>query len=143
MIKIPHYETSYFLFSNFSAHVIVYKGITYPTLEHAFQAQKFSDEKTREEIRKASSPLVAFKIGRSTPNIRKDWKVIKINIMYELLKSKVEQHEEVRRKLSETGDEEIIEENPNDSFWGAGIDGKGENHMGKLLMKVREELKRT
>ena len=45
MIKIPHYETSYFLFSNFSPHRVVYKGVSYPTLEHAFQAQKFLDEK--------------------------------------------------------------------------------------------------
>ncbi len=142
MIKIPHYETSYFLFSNFSPHAIFYKGVLYSTLEHAFQAQKFLDEKIREEVRNASSPLMAFKIGRSSPGKRDDWNEAKMNVMHELLKVKVEQHEEVRQKLLETGDEEIIEENPNDSFWGAGNDGKGENYIGKLLMKVREELKR-
>jgi len=141
MIKIPHYETSYFLFSNFSPHRVVYKGVSYPTLEHAFQAQKFLDEKTRNEIKDASSPLSAFKLGRKLSGKREDWSKIKLNIMYELLKEKVTQHDEVREILLNTGDEEIIEENPNDNFWGNGKDGKGENHMGKVLMRIRDELK--
>ena len=112
----------------------------YPTLEHAFQAQKFLNEETREQIRLAMSPLVAFRIGRNSPGKREDWNEVKLNVMYELLKEKVEQHEEVKQKLLETGEQEIIEENPNDSFWGNGNDELGENHMGKLLMKVRAEL---
>ncbi|OGH03186.1 MAG: hypothetical protein A2798_00280 [Candidatus Levybacteria bacterium RIFCSPHIGHO2_01_FULL_37_17] len=140
-MKIPHYETSYFLFSNFSPHKLVYKGVEYPTLEHAFQTQKFLDEPTREEVRNAQSPLMAFNIGRSRPGKREDWSRIKLNIMYELLREKVMQHEEVKDALMKTGDKEIVEENPNDDFWGSGKDGRGANHMGKALMRVRDELK--
>src|SRR3989304_7141966 len=108
MIKIPHYETSYFLFSNFSPHAIVYKGVLYPTLEHAFQAQKFLNEKIREEIRNAPSPLAAFKLGRKYSGKRDDWNEIKLNIMYELLKEKVLQHAEVKEELFKTENEEMI-----------------------------------
>ena len=45
MIKIPYYESSYFVFHNFSAHAINYNGITYPTAEHAFHSAKFDDNK--------------------------------------------------------------------------------------------------
>lgn len=141
MIKIPHYESSYFLFSNFSPHRLVYKGVEYPTLEHAFQAQKFTDEEIRKKIREAPSPLMAYQIGRSSNGVREDWSDIKLDVMQELLKEKVLQHEEVRKALIETSNEEIIEENPNDDFWGNGKDGTGENQMGKLLIKVRNDLK--
>lgn len=141
MIRIPHYETSYFLFSNFSSHAILYKGELYPTVEHAFQAQKFLDKKIREDIRNATSSFVAFTLGRNSPGKRSDWQEIKQNIMYDLLKAKVMQHDEVKEKLLKTGDEEIIEENPNDDYWGSGKEGNGENHMGKILMRVREGLK--
>jgi len=39
-----------------------------------------------------------------------------------------------------TGNNDIVEDNPNDSFWGNGKDGKGENQMGKILMIIRSEL---
>ena len=61
----------------------------------------------------------------------------------ELVKEKVNQHDEVKNALLATGVEEIVEDNPNDSFWGVGRDGKGENQMGKILMRIRKEIKST
>jgi predicted NAD-dependent protein-ADP-ribosyltransferase YbiA (DUF1768 family) len=43
--------------------------------------------------------------------------------------------------LLETGDREIIENSPVDSYWGIGPDGRGENMVGKILMRLRKELK--
>ena len=63
---INFYSTSddYGDFSNFAAWPIKVDGKTWPTSEHYFQAQKFLDEKYREEIRRVSSPMVAARMGR-------------------------------------------------------------------------------
>ena len=142
MIKIPYYENSYFALHNFSAHSIDYKGFLYPTVEHAFHASKFDDEKIREEIKNAKSPLEAFTLGKKYKSERKvNWDEIKVSILYEIILEKARQHEEVRNALLSTGDEEIVEDNSEDDFWGNGSDGKGLNHTGKILMKIREELR--
>jgi ribA/ribD-fused uncharacterized protein len=41
-----------------------------------------------------------------------------------------------------TGDEEIVEDSPIDSYWGCGADGKGQNNLGKILMEVRSRLRK-
>jgi ribA/ribD-fused uncharacterized protein len=142
MIKIPYYETSNFVFLSFSPHSIIYKGILYPTAEHAYHSAKFDDEKIRNEIIHAGSPLKAFNLGQEYKSLRrKNWDEIKVNILYEILVEKVKQHDEVRDALIATHDQEIVEDNPTDDFWGIGKDGKGKNYTGKILMKIREELK--
>ncbi len=35
---------------------------------------------------------------------------------------------------------DLVEASPHDFFWGRGVDGSGFNHLGMLLMSVREEL---
>uniref|UniRef100_UPI00345E83CD NADAR domain-containing protein n=1 Tax=uncultured Duncaniella sp. TaxID=2768039 RepID=UPI00345E83CD len=46
-------------------------------------------------------------------------------------------------KLIATGDAELVEGNYwHDTVWGV-CDGVGENHLGKILMRVREELKNS
>lgn len=47
----------------------------------------------------------------------------------------------LRKWLLETGEEELIEGNNwGDKFWGQ-VNGIGENHLGRLLMEIREEIK--
>ncbi|MFH1178624.1 MAG: NADAR family protein [bacterium] len=141
MIIIPYYEDSNFCFSNFSAHSISFKDKTYPTAEHAFHAQKFQDASIVNKIINAKSPLEALQLGKRYKNERRaDWDEAKVGILYEILKEKVVQHSEVKETLLATGDEEIIEISPSD-FWGNGINGKGQNQCGKILMKIRYEIK--
>ena len=59
--------------------------------------------------------------------------------MEQILRAKAEQHEEVREVLRKTGNRTIIENSPVDSFWGVGSDGKGENMVGKIWMKIRND----
>jgi predicted NAD-dependent protein-ADP-ribosyltransferase YbiA (DUF1768 family) len=47
----------------------------------------------------------------------------------------------VQKKILETGDRELVENSPRDSFWGWGLNKDGENHLGKIWIKLREELK--
>lgn len=141
MVSIPYYETSNFVFSNFSAHSVRIDGLVYPTVEHAFHSQKFTNPKLREKLRQAESPLAAWQMARKYKDERRDdWDVVKLQILKDLIREKVSQHIEVRNALLATGEDLIIEQNPNDDFWGSGADGEGLNNMGKILMEIRSEL---
>lgn len=142
MITIPYYETSYFALHNFSANAIEIDSVVYPTAEHAFHALKFDDAAIREEIINSSSPVAAFHLGKKyKPLRRSDWNDIKVGVLEDIIRRKAQQNPDVKEALLLSGDEQIVEVNENDDFWGSGPDGKGQNHTGKILMKIRDELK--
>lgn len=61
--------------------------------------------------------------------------------MYECVKNKFEMNEDLKQKLLDTGEAELINGNMyEDDYWGV-YNGKGENKSRKILMRVREELK--
>ena len=64
--------------------------------------------------------------------------------MEEIVRAKFTQNHALRQQLLDTGDRELREGNSwHDIFWGVDLrTGKGENHLGKILMKVRSELAR-
>lgn len=129
-------------FSNFADYPIKLKGRIWKTSEHYFQAQKFDNKQYQDKIFNALSPMKAAEFGRSRKEkIVKNWDNIKLNVMYEAVKAKFSQHLALKELLLSTEDAKIIEHTENDDYWGDGGDGKGKNMLGKILMKVREELK--
>ncbi len=129
-------------FSNFSAHPVVIDGLRWPTTEHYFQAAKFIgvDSEHAAAIRGAPSPMVAARMGRSRAHpIRPDWETVKDDVMRHAVRAKVEQHDDVRRALEETGTAEIVEHTPRDAYWGDGPDGSGRNMLGRILMELRAD----
>ena len=109
----------YGCFSNFSRHPIRYKKEWYGTSEAAYQAMKFEGTKYEKVIRKAKGPMEAARIGRdrSLP-LRKDWESAKYNIMKDIIREKVKQHESIKKILLSTGSEKIVEHTERDQFWG-------------------------
>jgi len=123
--------------SNYSLVSVWFEGHMYNSVEHAYQAAKTLNEYERADIRHAATPNQAKKMGRNINKLRNDWEQVKIPIMRQLLIEKFSQKPE-KDILISTGDEELIEGNWwNDTFWGV-CNGKGENHLGKLLMEIRE-----
>ena len=61
--------------------------------------------------------------------------------MYEALRAKFTQHEELKTILLDTADAELVEHTKGDAIWADGGDGSGKNLLGKLLVKLREELR--
>jgi hypothetical protein len=144
MSVIDFYSVSeeYGAFSNFAPYPIRLKGKTWPTSEHYFQAQKFAGAPDEEEIRNEKSPMVAARMGRSRKRpLRKDWESVKDQIMHEAVLAKFAQHADLKIMLLATGDDRIVEHTENDAYWGDGGDGSGENKLGIILMRVREELR--
>lgn len=125
--------------SNFHENPITYEGITYPTAEHAFQAAKVLDETTRKMFAALPKPGDAKRMGM-TVRLRPNWDAIKIGIMEDINRLKF-QDPALKAQLLATGDQELVEGNNwNDQFWGV-CEGVGCNHLGRILMKVRKELK--
>lgn len=132
---IDAFRGEYNFLSNFW-YVDVYG---YPTVEHYFQAMKTTDPVERDRIKALRSPAEAKRAGRRVA-LRPDWESIKLDVMEAGLRYKFAPGKELANKLIATGDAELVEGNTwNDTFWGV-CRGRGENHLGKLLMKVRGEL---
>ena len=136
-------DQPYFEFSNFSPHGFAEEGVYWPSVEHYFQAQKFSDAAYRERIRQASTAERAKQLGRSREQpLRSDWSEVKDGVMKHGLREKFAAPE-LGALLLSTGNHPLIENSPHDPYWGCGADGRGKNRAGALLMEVREELRRA
>lgn len=133
-------------------------GVYYPTSEHYFQAHKFDDRFFSELVAEQSTPGKAAFLGRQKTTgrfpwqkelieaineypvtIRPDWEHVKDQVMYDALCAKFTQNEDVRHKLLETTGR-LVEHTPRDSYWGDGGDGSGKNMLGKLLVRLRDNL---
>ena len=132
-------------------------GYQYSSMEQYMMHQKsllFGDVKMAAKIMETSSVRQCKAYGRKVSNFDDTiWNGVKQIIVYNGLLSKFEQHEKLKKKLLDTGDEIIIEASPKDMIWGAGLDAddpdildmskwKGQNLLGFTLMQVREELRR-
>lgn len=142
-IRFYSVNAEYGEFSNFALYPITLKGKRWPTSEHFFQAQKFANASDQEEIRGASSPMIAARMGRDRKRkLRRDWESVKIGVMREAVEAKFRQHDDLRVLLLSTGEAKLIEHTENDDFWGDGGDGSGRNELGRVLMAVRERLRK-
>ena len=131
--------------SNFAPYGFEDDGLSWPTVEHYFQAQKFlggSLADYRERIRTAHSPKQAKSLGQSRKfPIRADWESVKEDVMRHALRMKFARPE-LRELLLSTGNRPLIENSPFDRYWGAGKDGRGKNRLGALLVELRTSLRR-
>lgn len=146
-MTIYFYQVSqpYGCFSNFSPHGIDIEGTYWPTVEHYYQGQKFvgsPDAPIIPLIFAAATPEQAAALGRCPSRcLRPDWELVKTQVMRVGVLQKFITHPDIREILLITGDEMLIENSPTDYFWGCGANHTGENHLGKILMSVRAEIR--
>jgi len=140
--RITHFDGPYNFLSNFYRVDIEFEGVVYPSVEHAYQAAKTLDTGERIRIAQLPSPAAAKKAGRKV-ELRPHWDAMRIDVMHELLRRKFYLGDGLRERLLATGNATLVEGNWwGDNFWGScPPNGRGANNLGKLLMKVREELK--
>lgn len=112
---------------------------TFASVEHGYQTAKVWDPADRQRVALAATPAQAKRIARQCKP-RFDWSKMKLQVMEELLRDKFSDPK-LRLMLVSTGDSELIEGNTwGDTYWGVCL-GVGENNLGKLLMKIREEVR--
>jgi len=151
-------------FSNYALYPVVWNGMELKSSEHGYQLSKFTDEWYREQIKTIKTPNMSRELAsqkikggyvwRTALNtiiqesierkveIREDWDKIKDSIMYDIVLAKFTQNEKPRKLLLSTEEKEIVENSPYDSYWGCGRDKKGQNKLGKILMRVRDDLRK-
>jgi len=144
MKPITRFNDKYFFLSNFYPRLIKDDGLTFQCVEAAFQSFKCQSKEEREEFQLLRA-FEAREKGRSV-KLRPDWEENKRRYMYFLVLLKFQSHPDLREQLLATGDAELIEGNEwHDNYWGNckcsrchGIEGQ--NHLGKILMRVRNIL---
>ncbi len=140
---IGFYPREFFCLDNFSSFKVKHNGYVYSTLEEAYQSSKFVDAapEIAEQIKHSFSAHEAQKIAFANKDcVRPDWEDIKLSVMEQLLRLKLEQNPYVKQKLLETKTYQIVEDSPKDAYWGWGPNRDGQNNLGKLWMKLRAEL---
>lgn len=140
LTPIDFIETPFHALSPLSPHQIEIWGERFATLEHAYQASRIKPGLERDAIVAARSPMDAWREGQKhKKNATLAVKPFdKVAIMEELFRAKLAQHADVREVLQASGNRELRKNAP-DAFWGIGDDGKGQNVMGKMWMRLREE----
>lgn len=136
---IDRFDGDYDFLSNFHMHPVTLDGVVYPSNEHAYQAAKTLDQAEREYVRTRTTPGLAKKAGRRNVTLRPDWDQVKLGVMEDLCRQKF-QDPQLRKLLLATAPHDLVEGNWwNDTFWGV-CNGRGENHLGQILMGIREEV---
>lgn len=136
---IDSFSGDYAFLSNFSPSEVELSNIMFPTVEHAYQAAKTDDWDERCAMSLLPTAGQAKRAGQKV-KLHPEWEKRKISVMANLLEQKFKDPE-LRAKLLATGEEELVEGNYwGDKFWGI-YNGKGKNHLGKLLMSIRNGIR--
>lgn len=143
-MTISNFCYEYQFLSNCYPSKFIYEGITYRSVEHAFQSIKCSSFKDKIKVHNCANASEARKYGRSV-HLRQTWTTERIDAMKKLLKIKFNKPV-LKEKLIALAGEELIEGNYNhDTFWGKCFcnthKGEGENQLGKLLTELASDLK--
>lgn len=146
MIRFNSRTSEYAWLSNFHRCLVTdKKSRTWLSVEHFYQAMKF--ERTSgmvfDMISNSTTAAEAKRVAKTFSHlVRDDWDKVKLGIMMEALRYKFREFSDLANRLLDTGEEELQEFAPwGDRFWGVDRNGVGENWMGRLLMKVRDELR--
>ena len=150
----PDEENGYL--SNWFLAEFTVGGITFSSMEQYMMYEKavlFKDQITAEKILQTDDVAKIKALGRTVQNFDdKVWVKEREGIVYRGVSEKFRQNPELAEKLEKTGDEIIAECAVKDRIWGIGLSMKdddrlsidkwrGQNLLGKNLMRVREDIR--
>jgi ribA/ribD-fused uncharacterized protein len=144
--EITQFKDEYAWLSNFEPVIIHSSGLTFQSVEIAYQASKTNNYNEWKKF----AALGAMDSGKSKymgrrVKLIKDWEIKKLLFMKRFLTQKFI-YDKFRRKLLETGFSELIEGNYwHDNYWGDCYCQKckrklGQNMLGKLIMEIRDNI---
>jgi len=137
---INDFRGKYRWLSNYHPSLVILDGMTYPTVEHAYQAAKCSDPEYRQRMVTIGQPSAARRLGQQCP-LRADWEAVKVDVMFDLIRQKFAVGTPLANQLLATKDIGLIEGNTwGDQFWGV-CNGVGQNWLGRLLMHQRSVIR--
>ena len=138
---IGFYPREFYALDNFSSFKVEYEGYLYSTAEEAFQTNLFIKDypNIAEKIKNSHSAHEAQQIRFMYEDKIKLSVAEQLELMEKILRCKIEQNPYVLKKLLETENYNIVEDSPKDDYWGWGLNRDGENNLGKMWMKLRDE----
>ena len=153
MVFIRGVDEQHGWMGNMSAHPVIHQNQTFRTTEALFQWLRFDGHpEIQKRLVAEKSPMAVKMVAKKHRRLlEKPDSGIDLKMMRLCLKLKIKQHAELKEKLLATGDKLIVEDcsaRPRgDAFyWGMALIERqwvGENHLGKLWMKLREQQKVT
>jgi len=143
MGQIIEFKNKFKFLSNFTHSPFTINNYNFSTVEHYYQTLKAKTNKEFLYVFNSPDPKTAKKRGRKV-SLRGDWEFVKDYIMYTGVKNKFFNNNHLAESLIETDNLELIEGNYwNDTYWGVCLKtNKGQNKLGKILMCVRDQLKK-
>lgn len=142
---ISKFDGEYSFLSNFHPWGFTYKGGIYcPTAEHAYQAFKAKYPYDMLWVMDSATPGIAKRRGRKV-ELKPNWDSLRVQTMAEILLFKFSTRERAHMLKATTG-RTLIEGNYwHDQFWGNCMctehaDDPGKNYLGRLLMRIRNNL---
>lgn len=159
MTYIVQFRGPYRFLSNFHECEIDHLGWVFSSTEAAYQASKREDDPEFIAKLVGMRPKDAMHYGRSLPITTPNWhESVKFDVMKSLCLQKFTRHEKLKKCLLVTGDANLEEGNTwGDKLWGTDLNDKlhplvtevvgtiynGDNHLGKILMEVRQIVRET
>lgn len=144
------------IYSQWYRSIFVVDSIEYQCAEQYMMAEKartFGDEVNLQKILSVDDPKKQKKWGRTVKNYDDDiWSRVRFDVVVRGNYAKFSQNEYLKKQLLATGDKIIVEASPYDKIWGIGLSEyderclyeaywKGQNLLGKAIMKVRDMLR--
>ena len=125
-------------YSNLALIPFQLDGQTWNSAEQYYQAAKFTDAEIIEKIRTCKTPHRCAALGQTRQyKLREDWDQVKVSVMERAIRARFDQHPELAKRLRRSSGE-LYDHTAADDFWGC-----GENMTGRILMRIREELRAT
>ena len=145
--SIASFDGPYEFLSNFYRTPVIFEGLVYPSVEHAFQAAKTTSTARRADFTDPRMSCVSAKRAGRRLGLRADWEDVKADVMATCLRAKFARGSELAARLIETQGLMLVEGNTwHDNEWGSCSCGSarclapGKNKLGAILMMVRWEL---
>ncbi len=139
--------------SNWYLSPFIVNGMKFSSVEQYMMYRKavsFNDDAVASKIMATDDVAVIKALGRSVSKYDDNvWSGIREKVVFEALKAKFSQNNNLKQQLLDTGDSILAECAVKDLVWGIGLSMKdpnrfdtakwrGRNLLGNLLMKVRE-----
>ena len=148
-IEYFHKSKDYGWLSSFNHAPFLYNGNEYPSIEHAFNAQKSADDEYQKMFVIGSDSFIGTdalkartagcdKSFQQSPYQKKaDWDSARVSVMKDCTTECLKQHPEIKEKLRATGNHPLHHTGFKvGTFWGM-QKGDGCNKHGEILMEIR------